>query len=207
MQKVVDWSVIKTQYITSAISYKKLAEEWGVSTRTLADRACREQWPRLRAEYRNKIVFSSVKKVEKKESARAAEQLLKMRKSADRMSDVILRIFNDAEQFHRYIIQKGKGGETDSEERLFAKIDTKAIKDLTGAMRDLVMVIRDVNDLPTVQQLQAYQLAVDKFNFEKEKDEKARRIDSELEVIFKPMEEASAEIGAENAVSTKEWSD
>ena len=44
----MDWTEIKTEYITKQTSYRKLAEKYGVSQSSLRKVAAREQWVTLR---------------------------------------------------------------------------------------------------------------------------------------------------------------
>lgn len=159
----------------------------------------------MRQEYRDKKVAETVRKVEARSSAKTADQLLRLKESAEKMSEVIVHIFDDAQQFYRHIVQEGKEGSFGTDERLFRKADTKAIKDLTGAMKDLAAVIRNVNDLPTLQEAQAMQLASDKFKLEKKKIEAEDEFRNKgIAVVFKPMD------GSEpppEPVNTEEWSE
>ena len=41
---MADWSKIKTEYITTDTSYRKLAEKYGVSASSLMQVAAREKW-------------------------------------------------------------------------------------------------------------------------------------------------------------------
>ena len=62
----MDWNAIKTEYITTSISYRGLAEKYGVQLRTIAERAKREKWVDARTQHNNRIVSKSVKKAEEK---------------------------------------------------------------------------------------------------------------------------------------------
>jgi len=156
-----DWNAIKAEYITTDISYRKLAEKWGVSFRTLGDRAKREGWVDERNRHRNNVITSTVQKVAARTSSTNADRLLRLQSAADSMGKVIAEIFDDTEQFTRHIFTEGLGmGETKVEERQFKKIDTKAIKDLTGAMKDLAYVLRNIYDIPTVQEKSAMDIPV-----------------------------------------------
>ena len=101
------------------------------------------------------------------------DKLQRMRNSADKLSVIIEKSLQDAEQFNRHIVQtKKKDGqieEWDSEERIYKKLDTRAIKDMTSAMKDLTSMLRNVYDLPTLQEIQANQLAKDKLALDREK--------------------------------------
>ena len=61
----MDWNSIKTEYITTSISYRKLADKHGVPFKTLAYRAGNEKWPKLRQRHSDNIVTKSVKEAEK----------------------------------------------------------------------------------------------------------------------------------------------
>lgn len=66
------WDKIKTEYLAGGISQQALAEEYGVSYKTLRDRARREKWTELRAKTREKtgeklteaISGAKIKKIE-----------------------------------------------------------------------------------------------------------------------------------------------
>ncbi len=164
-----NWEAIKAEYITTTISYRKLADKWGISFRTLADRAGREGWAEERNKHRNNVVKKTIQKVTAKTSTDAAEKLLRLQKSADNMSEVIERVFNDNDQFHRHIVQTRDGNLWDAEERVYDKVDTKAIKDLAGALKDLAYVMRNVYDLPTKQEQSAMDIAADRLRLEQRK--------------------------------------
>ena len=60
----MEWNDIKTEYITTGISYKKLAEKHGIPFTTLSQRGTKEHWKELRRKHRENIVMKSVKKAE-----------------------------------------------------------------------------------------------------------------------------------------------
>lgn len=61
-----DWNAIKTEYITTTISYRKLSEKHGVSFSTLQQRARKEKWAEAKRKHNDKVVMKSVKKAETK---------------------------------------------------------------------------------------------------------------------------------------------
>lgn len=185
----IDWETIKAEYITADISYRKLAEKWGVPFRTLADRAKREAWAAGRNRHRNNVVKKTAQKVAAQAAADNADKLLRLREAADSMGEVIAEVFGDAEQFHRHIITTGLGkGKTRVECRVEDKVDTKAIKDLTGAMKDLAYVLRNVYDLPTKAEQAAMDAAAERLLLEREKAG-GEGEDKEIRVAFGTPEE------------------
>lgn len=75
------------------------------------------------------------------------------------------------------------------EERVYKKVDTKAIKDLTGAMKDLAYVLRNVYDLPTKQEQVTMDNAAERLRIEKAKAEEGKEDTKEISVEFFSEEE------------------
>lgn len=191
---MIDWTAIKAEYITGTISYRKLADNWGVSFRTLSDRALREGWKEARDKHRNNVVEKTVQKVASRKASTTANKLCDLQEAADNMGRVIAGIFADAEQFHRHIIQTRDGDNWDAAERIFDKADTKAIKDLTGAMKDLAAVMRNIYDLPTAQEQAAMDIAAERLQMDKAKAEAEQNTGNEEVKVefFDPEEEGWA---------------
>lgn len=61
----MDWNKLRAEYIAGGISYRKLAEKYGVSFSTLRDIAIREKWTDLKAQAQNKSVTKLVESVAK----------------------------------------------------------------------------------------------------------------------------------------------
>ena len=180
---VPDWNAIKAEYIVGEISYRKLSEKWGVSFRTLADHARKEGWAKERNRHRNNVTKRTVQKVAARTAATNANRLLRLQQAADNMGEVIAEVFGDAEQFHRHIVQTRNGDAWDAVERIFDKVDTKAIKDLTGAMKDLAYVIRNIYDLPTKQEQSAMDIAAGRLAIERDKAHLGTVDDNETGVV------------------------
>ena len=56
----MDWSRIRRDYIAGKGSYRELSAKYGVSLRTLGDRAKAEKWVELREQARDKAVTKTV---------------------------------------------------------------------------------------------------------------------------------------------------
>lgn len=160
-----DWKQIKTEYITTDTSYRKLAKKHNIPMSTLTRIAIKEQWVEARERYKNKVVAKTVEKMANKE----ANKLAKIRTAADNMADVVTEIFDDPEQFHRHLVQVGVGKSFDTVERVYNKIDTKAIKDITATLKDLSAVLRNIYDLPTMQEQAAMDNAASRLRLDQEK--------------------------------------
>ena len=61
-----DWNAIKTEYITTSISYRKLCEKHNIPFNTLQCRAKKEQWVEERNKHQDRVVAKSIQKSESK---------------------------------------------------------------------------------------------------------------------------------------------
>ena len=57
-----DWQAIKTEYITTNTSYRKLAEKYGVSTTQICNVGREEKWVEQREQYLNKTAAKMLEK-------------------------------------------------------------------------------------------------------------------------------------------------
>ncbi len=64
---MIDWSTIKSEYISSNISQRSIAEKYGVSYNTLKSRAGRESWAKEKEKVYRKITAKTSKKIQKAE--------------------------------------------------------------------------------------------------------------------------------------------
>lgn len=62
----IDWTAIKTEYVTSNIGYRELSKNHKVPFKTLAHRAKQEKWVEMRQRHKDKLVTKAVKKIEDK---------------------------------------------------------------------------------------------------------------------------------------------
>lgn len=69
---MADWQKIKTEYITTDTSYRKLAQKYGVRYATLQARAKEEKWTELRDQHRTSTVSKSLTKISNKQAAKLA---------------------------------------------------------------------------------------------------------------------------------------
>lgn len=177
-----DWAKIKSEYITTNTSYRKLAEKYNIATSTMQNRAKRENWVELRKRHRRKIVERAVRKVEAKE----ADRLARIGVLANKALDVAMGAFEDEQQFNRYIISEGiECGGSVTSERIFDKVDTKALRDLTAVIKDLASVIRNVYGIPTQAEVEAQRIAAERLEMDKRKAAEADSHKQEtVEVIF-----------------------
>ena len=70
---MADWQAIKTEYITTDTSYRKLAQKHGVSHVQIGNVGKEEKWVELRRQYLDKTFAKTVEKISQKEASRAAK--------------------------------------------------------------------------------------------------------------------------------------
>lgn len=59
----MDWDQIRGEYINGGVSYRDLAAKYGVSLRTIAERAKEERWVELRQSVRDKVVTETAQAI------------------------------------------------------------------------------------------------------------------------------------------------
>lgn len=171
MRRKIDWDAIKTEYVTTDISIKKLQKKYGISLGALTKHSTSEGWVKAKKDYRTKAVTKAVTK----SCNKRANELAGVLNSSYKIRDTIENALNDPEQFNRYVVQYGSGkGEFDTEERVYQKVDTKAIKEMTQALKAIEGLIRSLNNIPTEAEMQRLQLERERFEMEKEKWEREK---------------------------------
>ena len=70
---MADWQAIKTEYITTDTSYRKLARKYGVNQTNIAKRASKEKWVEQRNENASKTLSKTLNAIGNKQAERAAK--------------------------------------------------------------------------------------------------------------------------------------
>lgn len=80
---MADWQSIKTEYITTDTSYRKLAQKYGVSYQAICHRSKEEGWLAAREQHTNKTVSKAIDKI----SDRKVDKLARIEKLTDKLLD------------------------------------------------------------------------------------------------------------------------
>ena len=90
----MDWQKIKTEYITTDTSYRKLAGKYGISYTTVGERARKEGWAKEREQYQTKTLSKTLNKLSAERANRAArlfavtdKLLLKVEKAVESLDE------------------------------------------------------------------------------------------------------------------------
>lgn len=199
----VDWLVIKMEYVTTDISLRNLAEKHGVSRTTIGHRSKTEGWVEARRRHRAKIESKTSERIANKE----ANKLARLAAATDKAIDVVVKAFEDEKQFNRYIVEsteeysapelvESEDGERQfvsmrkwAHEKEFAKVDTKALKDLTTVLKDLTGLMRNIYGIPTQAEAEAQRIAAARLEMDRKKaameDDSGKRI----EIVFEAGED------------------
>ena len=125
MKRALDWSEMEMEYIAGAMSYRDLAERYGISVTAVSKHAVKGRWQEKRSQHRAEAMAQA------KESA-VAVQTLSFRTLCEThalLTHAALTIAQDTEQFKRYIL-KGKDAQ-------FEKADAQALRSVVAALSDL----------------------------------------------------------------------
>ena len=165
-----NWTEIEAQYIAGEMSQKELAESLGISYSTLAKVATANKWSVKRKKFRQKVANKGLERA----GARIAKKLAKLADGTELLIDAALKALGDEQQFYRYIVTDGVGeGVGVTKEKIFQKLDSKALRDVTAALRDLTAMRRDLFGIPTQGESVAQKIAKEKLELEKKKLEHA----------------------------------
>ena len=88
-----NWEKIKIEYITTDISYRKLAEKYGVSPSSVAKRMKNEKWTEKRKQTKRKSVAKAIAKVEERES----DKMVRLLETSEEALEKVVEALKDVE--------------------------------------------------------------------------------------------------------------
>ena len=123
---MADWNKIKTEYLTSDTSYRKLAQKYGVNATTIAKKASKEGWVSHRQQLANRTLSKTLTAVSNRQVNRAA-----------RLQDVADKLLNKIE------------AAVDDYNMEVLLVDRQSLRQITGALKDIkdIQMIRSEADL------------------------------------------------------------
>ena len=90
----VDWQAIKTEYITTDTSYRKLAQKYGVTYNNIGIRSRKEGWPELRNQHNAKTMTKAMNAIASQQASRAA----RLQTAADKLLTKVERFVDESEE-------------------------------------------------------------------------------------------------------------
>ncbi|MBP3655021.1 MAG: hypothetical protein J6J04_06365 [Oscillospiraceae bacterium] len=143
-RSTVDWEAVKAEYITTRQTMRELAEKYGIEESGIRRRSSAEGWVQARKDYRSSIVEKTTARL----GDEAAERMVRLMDSTERVLAAAEQALTDTQQFNRHLVQVSSEGEKYTEEQTFKKVDTKAMKEMTTVLKDLTALTRDLYGLP-----------------------------------------------------------
>lgn len=135
---MADWQAIKTEYITTDTSYRKLAQKYGVSTTQICNVGRDERWVELREQHLNKTVAKTLEKISDKQS----DKLSRIDDLADKL---LMKLEQAITELDRHIIVHKDKVETESGEKTTeyreavagGVVDRQGLKQIASALKDI----------------------------------------------------------------------
>lgn len=161
MSKKVDWPKLKTEYVTTAITTRALADKYGVSYSALSKRAAKEAWSEARSEFGSNYEAEVQRKVVKETSDKTTELLSRELRIANRLSELI-----------EEKITEGK------------YVSTNAIKEYANTIKILEQVKRSITGQNTDAQERTLKIAEQRLQMDKDRADKEENTDTNITVVF-----------------------
>lgn len=191
----INWIDVRTEYITTLTSYRKLADKYGVSFRTLSERAKQEGWRDARAAFRENLVTKAVQKAEN----RQADRMARIDKAADRLLSKIERAIDELDlviatdkvkiKEVEYTDPEGRGKpvkevveERETVKTVSVMVDRAGLRLITAALKDL----KEVKGLKSELDRQEQEARIANLRRQAEAEEKDS--DTKLEIVGLPEE-------------------
>lgn len=139
---MADWQSIKTEYITTDTSYRKLAQKYGVTYNNIGIRSRKEGWPELRNQHNAKTMTKAMNAIAIHQASRAA----RLQTVADKLLTKVEQLIED-------------------DEGLLA--DTSSMRDISRILKDL----KDIQMIKSEADLREQEARIDKLRREAAGDE------------------------------------
>ena len=135
---MADWQAIKTEYITTDTSYRKLAQKHGVNYQAICHRSKDEGWIAQREQYRNNTITKTLEKI----SSKKADKMARIDDLADRLLEKLEQAITELDR--HIIVHKNKVETEDGEETTEYReaveggvVDRQGLKQIASALKDI----------------------------------------------------------------------
>lgn len=186
----MDWNAIKTEYITTDTSYRKLAIKYDVSYTAIGNKSRQEGWVEQRNQFLNKTVSKSINSI----SNKTADRLTRIFDVSDKLLDKLERAVEELDiQLYKKVNKtkvieynnmerpdkptKEIIEETESVEEVATIVDRAGLKAVTDALKNL----KEVQMLRSELDIKEQEARINKLQKEAEAD--STHIDS-VEVVM-----------------------
>jgi hypothetical protein len=178
----VDWNAIKTEYITTDTSYRKLATKYNVSYTAIGNRSRQEGWVDQRNQFINKTVSKTINSISNKK----ADRLTRIFDASDKLLEKVERAIKELDIQLYKKVNKTKVIEYNNTERpdkptkeIIEEIETvqevSSIVDRAGlkAVTDALKNLKEVQMLRSELDLEEQRARIAKLNKDAQADDGA----------------------------------
>lgn len=147
---MVDWTAIKTEYITTDTSYRKLAQKYDIHYKVISERGKDEKWVELRSQYRDKTLTKTLDKM----SSKKADKMARIDDLADKLLEKLEQAITELDlQLYKHtdktkVIEYNNSLRPDKptketiheEEKLLevkSIVDRQGLKQIASALKDI----------------------------------------------------------------------
>ena len=147
---MADWQAIKTEYITTDTSYRKLAQKYGIHYKVISERGKDEKWVELRSQHKDRTLTKTLNKISNKQSDKMsriddlADQLLEKLERAITELDLQLCTHTDKTKTIEYNNDRRPDKPTKEvvheEEKVLEMrsiVDRQGLKQIASALKDI----------------------------------------------------------------------
>ena len=140
---MADWQKIKTEYITTDTSYRKLAQKYGVNYRTICVRSKQEGWIEQREQHINDTTTKTINAISEKQVDRATKLVS--------VADLLLAKVKSLVESDAEVLS-----------------DTQSLKHISGVLKD----IKEIQMIKSDADLREQEARIAKLQKEAEAEEK-----------------------------------
>ena len=141
-----DWNLLKTEYVTSQISYKALAQKHGIAYKTLYEHARIDHWSDERRLHTRKTVRKSLDQI----GDRQAENLARVDALADELLQKLSRAIGELDMVVTRHREKGEDDQGCQWQVDYEKAEPGGIVDRKG-LRQLAASLKDLKEIKALQ--------------------------------------------------------
>lgn len=134
---MIDWKTIETEYVTTDISHRQLAEKYGIGRSRLSQYASKEKWKEKRDKHRANTVAKTINAIASQQANRA----VRLQTVADKLLTKVERLIED-------------------DESLLA--DTSSMRDISRILKDL----KDIQMIKSDADIREQEARIDKLRKE-----------------------------------------
>ena len=134
---MADWQAIKTEYITTDTSYRKLAQKYGLSYNAIGNRSRDEKWQDLRDQHLTNTMTKTMNAVASQQANRA----VRLQTVADKLLTKVERLIEDGEEL---------------------LTDTSTMRDISRILKDL----KDIQMIKSDADMREQEARIDKLRKE-----------------------------------------